>query len=115
MAFKDDLVADAVNTFANSDEFAEDIVYTPKGQAAKTISAIVNRRQPAPSPENSGRSLTSSVEILIANDPDDGIISVNVGGDTAQLPERVGGNVATFVVADIIEQDDGMWHLRLER
>ena len=41
MAFKDNLAQDVAETFLNSDEFAEEITYTPKGGAAKVIKALV--------------------------------------------------------------------------
>ncbi|MDD5566230.1 MAG: hypothetical protein PHG31_05015 [Candidatus Omnitrophica bacterium] len=109
--FKERLNNDAVLTFLHTSEFAETIVYTPKGGTAKQIPAIVDRKRLIPSGEDSGRTLVNQIEILIANDAENGVISINKGGDTVSLPERIGDASVSWVVADILGQDEGMWHL----
>jgi hypothetical protein len=113
--FKEQLNNDAVLTFLNTGEHAETILYTPKGEMAKQISAIVERKRIIPSGEDSGRTLINQVEIMIANDAKNGVISINKGADTVSLPERMGDASISWVVEDILDQDEGMWHLLLSK
>jgi hypothetical protein len=115
MSFKDELNNDAVNVFLNSNEGAEEISYTPYGGSPKIIKAIVNRQRLSPAGEDTGRALLNQVEIMIANKVDGGVMSINKGGDTVSLPERVGGIAIDWNVADILGQDEGMWHLLLQK
>ncbi len=115
MTFKEQLNKDAVLAFLNTGEFAEIISYTPKSETAKSIPAIVDRNRLIPAGENSGRTLNNQVEIMIANDAENGVISINKGEDTVSLPERVGDTSIVWVVEDILDQDEGMWHLLLQK
>lgn len=115
MAFKSDLAQDAAKTFLNSDEFAEDITYTPKGGVAKVIKAVVNRKRIDPASEDAGRILINQCEIFIANDAVSGIASINKGGDLVSLAEVIGGPLVNWVVADILAQDEGVWQLLLQK
>lgn len=115
MAFKENLAQDAAKTFLNSNEFAEDITYTPKGGTAKTIKAIVNRKRIDPAYEDAGRILLNQSEIFIANDEASGVASVNKGGDLVSFAEVIGGALIEWVVVDILGQDEGMWHLLLQK
>jgi hypothetical protein len=115
MAFKDNLAQDVAETFLNSDEFAEEITYTPKGGAAKVIKALVNRKRIDPAYEDAGRVLLNQCEIFIANDETSGVASVNKGEDLVSLAEVIGGAVIDWVVADILGQDEGVWHLLLQK
>lgn len=115
MAFKSDLAQDAAKTFLNSDEFAEDITYTPKGGVAKVIKAVVNRKRIDPASEDAGRILINQCEIFIANDAVSGIAFINKGGDLVSLAEVIGGPQIDWVVADILAQDEGVWQLLLQK
>ena len=115
MSLKEQLNNDAVLVFLKTSEFAETITYSAKGAAAKDIAAIVNRQQIAPAGEDTGRTLLNQVEITIANDAENGILSINKGGDTVSLPDRVGGADITWRVVDIIAQDEGVWRLLLQK
>jgi hypothetical protein len=115
MAFKDNLAQDVAETFLNSDEFAEEITYTPKGGAAKVIKALVNRKRIDPAYEDAGRVLLNQCEIFIANDETSGIASVNKGEDLVSLSEIIGQAAINWVVADILGQDEGVWHLLLQK
>jgi hypothetical protein len=113
--FKDQLAADAVNIFLNNNEFAEEIVYTPKGGTAKTIKAIVDREQLFPAGEDSGRVLQNQVKISIATDTTYGIGTINLGGDTVDLPERIGGADVNWRIVDVLNQDEGLWTLLAQK
>lgn len=115
MPFKEQLKNDAANVFLNSDEYAEWITYTPKGGAAKRIKAQIFRKQISPASEDAGRTLLNQVEIIIANNAAYGVTSINKGGDTVSLPERIGGENITWRVANILDQDEGLWHLLLQK
>lgn len=115
MSFKDQLKTDSLNVFLNADEFAETITYTPKGAAGKSIKAQVFRKRLDPAGEDAGRVLLNQTEIMIANDATYGVTAINKGGDAVSLPERVGGGNINWIVADVLAQDEGMWHLLLER
>lgn len=115
MSFKDNLRTDALNSFLNTNEFAETIQYTPKGGTLKTIKAVINRKRINPGTEESGRVLQDQIEILIANDPAYGVSLINKGGDEVLFPEVLGGIDVNFVVIDILGEDQGMWHLLVQK
>jgi hypothetical protein len=117
MSFKDQIKNDAVNCFLNGNEFAEDVFYTPQGGTERVIKAIVERRRLTPAGEDSNRVLVDSVEIMIARDAVYGVAVITKGmnADEVVLPEVIGGPGVHFFVADILGQDDGMWHLLLQK
>jgi hypothetical protein len=115
MSFKDGLSQDAGKVFLNSSEFAEDVVYTPKGGSPLAIKAVINRRRLDPAYEDTGRTLLNQAEIFIANDAAAGVISINKGGDTVSFAENLGGAAVNWVVVDILSQDEGMWHLLVQK
>lgn len=115
MTFKSQVTQDAAKTFLNSDEFAEEITYTPKGGVAKVIKAVVNRKRIDPASEDAGRILLNQCEIFIANNETAGIMSINKGGDLVSLAEVIGGPLIGWVVADILAQDEGAWQLLLQK
>lgn len=115
MSFKEQLNKDAVLTFLKTDEFAEVILFTPQGGTAKQIPAIIERKRLNPAGEDTGRVLLNQAEIMIANDAENGIIGINKGGDKVSFPERVGDAVIDWLVIDILDQDEGMWYLLVQK
>ena len=115
MSFKDQLAADAVNIFLNANEFAEEITYTPKGESAKTIKAIVDRKRSDAADQGLGRIAQNQAEISIANDATNGVASVDKGDDEVSFPEVIGGPVISWSVIDILAMDEGMWRLLVEK
>jgi hypothetical protein len=115
MSLKDQFSLDANNCFLNIEEFAEEITYTPKGGDAKVIKAVVNRKRIDPAYEDAGRVLLSQCEIFIANDQTAGVTAINKGQDLVTLAEVIGDSTINWVVADILAQDEGMWHLLLQK
>ena len=115
MSFKSQLAQDMVNTFLNSYEFAEDIAYTPKNGTPKTIKAVINRKRLNPAAEDIGRVLVNQCEVFIAHDDTNGVSSINKGGDIVSFSENLGGSVIDWAVIDIFGQDDGMWHLLVQK
>ena len=115
MSLKSQLAQDMVNSFLNSYEFAEDITYTPKNSTAKSIKAVINRKRINPAAEDVGRVLVNQGEIFIAKDDTAGVSSINRGGDIVSFAENVGGVVTDWAVIDILGQDEGMWHLLVQK
>jgi len=114
MSFKDNLATDANNVFLNTNEFAEDITYTPKGGSPKSIKAIIVRSRLDTGGEDAGRILRKQAEIYIANDATIGVDSIDKGDDKVQFPEIPGGSNITWAVLDILRTGK-MWHLLVGR
>lgn len=117
MSLKDQIKNDAVNCFLNGNEFAEDILYAPAGGQARVIKAIVERKRLSPVSEDSSRALVDSIEIMISRDQVYGIAEITKGMDADEvvLSEAIGGSGVNYFVADILGQDEGMWHLLLQK
>jgi hypothetical protein len=115
--FKSIMASDAGSAVLNGNEFAEDVVYTPAGGQSKTIKAIVERRRILPASEDSNRVLVGTLEITIARDAVLGILNISKGQNPDQVlvSQVIGGSGVNFFVADILSQDEGMWHLLLQK
>ena len=111
MTFKAQLSIDAAKVFLNSNEFAEEITYTPKGGSPKSIKAIIVRSQIDAADQGQSRIAHNQTELYIANDATNGVTSVDKGDDEASFPKIVGGSNINWVVIDILGMDKGMWHL----
>lgn len=88
----------------------EEVTYTPAGDDAVVIMAVVMRDPLQPRQTVGGRVLQYPVEILV-NRAD--VPTVTVGADTVALPIRLGDDAATMTVARIIAQVGGQWRLGL--
>ena len=101
------LLASDLNSFFNTDEFAEDITYTAKGEDGATISAIVMRDSPLQEPYIRG-SETATCEIIVKVTD----VATPQNGDTftfdSEIWEFDPGN-------GVIYQDDDIRHILLER
>ena len=106
---------DFKNTFLNSDEFAEEILYVPVTGASRTINAIVDRRRVTPAGEDTGRILLGQVEIIISTDATEGVATIQKGIDKFSLPEVLGGISINWGIADILVHDEAMWHILLQK
>ena len=115
MSFKTQIAQDAAKSFLNANEFAESVIYTPKAGVAKSITAVVNRKRLDPASEDIGRVLINQCEIFIANDPAAGVASISKGGDIVSFPENIAGSAISWIVADILGQDEGIWHLLVQK
>ena len=110
MSFKDQLSQDSINTFLNTDEFAEEITYTPSGGPPKTIKAVVVREGLEPSSENASRSLRNQAEIYIANDDVNGVTVIDKKDDRITLND-VEDTAREARINEILSRDEGIWHL----
>ena len=110
MSLKDQFSLDVINCFLNTAEFAEVITYTPEGQSAKDIDAIVVRGRLEPGSEDQGRGLQNQVEIYIANDATEGVTSVDKKDDRITLND-VEGTSRDVRIIEVLHKDEGSWHL----
>lgn len=115
MSLKDLMAEDAANVVLNSDEFAEEIQYTPHNGTVRTIKAIVERSRIMPDSADAGRVLAKTVEVNIARHATLGVLAVTKNGDKISLPTVIGGTNDDYVVVDILSQDEGLWRLLLKR
>lgn len=115
MTFKSQIAQDAAKTFLDTAAFAEDITYTPKNGVPKVIKAVIIRKRLDPAYEDTGRVLLNQAEVFVANDASAGITSVNKGGDVVSFAETIGGTAISWIVADILDQDEGMLHLLVQK
>lgn len=111
MSLKSQLSADALSVFLNINEFGETIVYTPKGESGKSISAIIDREPQQTSKQDKNRSSRKQCELFIANDSTYGVVSITKGVDKVSFSEILGGATQDWLVLDVIDHDGGMWHL----
>lgn len=110
MSLKETIASDASLVFLNEDEFAEQVVYLPKGGGSRTILAVVEREPPTLM-DDAGNILSPSFMIYVANSNVAGIASneIDTGGDRIQITNRV-NEVAkkTCTIMRMIDNDDGM-------
>lgn len=115
MTLKSQMAQDAVSTFLNSDEFAENVSYTAYGESPKTIKAVVERDTPEPTAEDRNRTAKNQAIIHIANEATYGVTGVSKGRDKVEFPANIGGADVVWVVTQILKQDDGMFTLLVVR
>lgn len=104
--------ADAVNVFANPNDFAEPVVYIKRTGKARSINAIVVRDALSILPED-GDTITPVFEIHVANDIASGIASdeLDLGGDCIAFAVRVGEKPSRRTVVKLLAHDEGMLQL----
>ena len=105
--------ADAVNVFANQNDFAEPVVYIKRTGKARPIGAIVVRDMLSILPED-GDTITPVFEIHVANDNIKGIASdeLDLGGDCIAFAVRVGEKPERRTITKLKEHDEGMMVLQ---
>jgi len=112
------LQEDMENVFLESG-FEEDIVYTPDGESAKTISAFVFRNGSVESMGHRGVRTDAgdrryNTEILISTDATAGVANPKINVDTVALSASIGATPYTWTVAGIIQSDAGAHSLGLK-
>lgn len=104
VTFKMQLAADLTEVFFNSDEFAEEAVYTPYGGVAKAVDLILSQEDPAiqtPAPPGDTMVvLAKFADIALPGRGDTFLINA----ETWFFVENVGGGRA-----------EGIWHIRVSR
>lgn len=108
----DAMKEDAWIAFGDTDAFGEVVTYTPVGGSGRAINAVVDRR----TPEIIGGDLSAnSVEVFVSHSSDVsiGVDSVSIN-DAVTFARQPGGSSITMRVCEVIDQDNGMWRLRLQ-
>lgn len=116
MTLKDQMRDDALGVFLNLDDFAEVVVYYPRGGGARQIRAIVNRDPPS-FYDSTGAVVAVSFMIYVANDSTTGIAAteIDTGGDRIAVARREGNvNLNQRVIWSVINQDIAMIQLALK-
>jgi hypothetical protein len=115
MTLKSQIPDDARHSFLNPDEFAEEITYTPFGGPPVSINAVIARKQIEADEQDQGHVLENQCEVYLANRAASGVLSVQKGKDTLSFPEQPGGSPVSWFVVDVINKDDGMWRLLVQK
>lgn len=113
MSLRESIRTDAVSVFLKADEFAETIVYNPRGGGSRTILAIVDREPPSLFDEL-GNVLSVSFMVYVANDQALGITSteIDVGGDKVRIAEAVNDlALKVCTILRVMDNDNGMLQL----
>jgi len=113
MGLLHDQMAVDSETFTDTDAFGESVLYSPRNGTAVTIYAVVERDSRRLE-SMLGEAMIGAVEVWIRNDSLKGRASIDTGGDRVTLADRMNGTARSMKVAQIIDQDDGMWHLALK-
>ena len=112
MGMLDDAMKDDARfAFANLDAFGESVTYTPVGGSAHVIVGVVVRGQNNVVGDVSA--LSYEVFIPHSDEADVGVDSVTIK-DAIAIARQPGGTSVTMRVVEVIDQDNGMWHLRLQ-
>jgi len=107
MTFKT-LITSDLDSFFNTNEFAESITYTAVGQSAATISAIVMRDSPSQEPYIRGDH-TATCEIIVKISD----VATPQHGDIFTLNDS---EIWEFdPTSGVVYQDDDILHILLER
>jgi len=110
MSLKEKLLEDSSDIFLNNSEFAEEITYISSTSKAILIDAVVVRLGLEPGAENVSRSLRNQAEIYVANDGVSGIIKLDKKDDRIVLNDSEGIR-RNARINEVLNRDQGMWHL----
>ncbi len=113
MTFKSRIKEDALICLLNTDEFAEEITYTPAGGHARIIKAIVDRNRIMPDRQDELRTLQNQAEIFVLNDETAGISLINKKDDRIALAD-LEGDLKEARIVEILNKDEALWHLLVE-
>ena len=115
------LMEDMTDIFLDAG-FQEDVIYTPEGGSAKTISAIIYRdgltstnTSRRVGGDSQSKMRNYAISIHIATDATEGIETITVNEDFVALKRRFNDAAnSDFRVSGIIEDDEGAWLLGLK-
>jgi len=104
MTFQSDLATDLSEVFFNTEEFSEEIVYTPSGGEASTIDVIVSQEDPTiQTPAPPGDTMIVAAKYADIASPGRGD-TFTINSETWNFVGIVGGGRA-----------EGVWHIRVSR
>jgi hypothetical protein len=109
MTLRDTIEADAVNVFANQNDFAEPITYYPRDGASRSIIGVVFRNPVSPIGEVFD-AVADTFEVHVVNSQTVGIWSSELdrGGDMLGFPAKIGDDACRHGIVRLIDHDEGM-------
>jgi hypothetical protein len=109
MTLRETIEDDATTVFCNVDDFAESVVYYPRGGGSRSINAVVFREGVQYFIDDTQNAM-AAYEVHVANDALTGISSnsINCGGDVLGFPPRDGKTATRHTIKKIAGQDNGM-------
>lgn len=116
MTLRESIASDAVSVFLSADEFAETVIYMPRGGGSRTILAIVDREPPALM-DDAGNMLALSFMLYVANSGSEGITAqeIDTGGDRVLIAARVNDvQKKTCTIVRVMDNDNGMLQLAVK-
>jgi hypothetical protein len=108
----DEIMGEDARALVDIEEFGEPIVYTPKDGTPKTINALVIREFHE-NREGMPGTRRDILTVYVLNDADDGVATINSGGDTITVAHRIGGATKDYLVKGPILQDRAIWRFEL--
>jgi len=115
MTFKTQIANDFYNGILNTNETAEEIIYTPYGGSAKTIKAFVTRFRVDANPHTNSRLMQNQARVRITNHSTYGVDVVKKGFDKVTMPLRPGDSSIDWAVVEISGKNSGFWTLIVQR
>ena len=108
MTLKSQIAADVASVLLNTDEFAEDVTYTPSGEAAKSIKAVFDYEGFTPEDAEDGRVQRHDATLFISTDATLGIANPNAK-DQVTISSEV------WDIVRVMESGNGAARLQLVR
>lgn len=108
MTLRQVIVSDAVSVFLSTDDFAEDVVYTPALGNLRPIKAVIIRDGLVQNLKDDSDS--ASIEVHVANSDTVGIASydINCGRDKLTFSDRPGEAPTVHTIQRLLSHDEGM-------
>lgn len=112
MTLREQMDADVSNVFLNTDEHAEDVTYTPKGGAARTIAVIIDEDSQFIPTQNDART-SDMASVFCRRDGSTGIVNPQLGDTIAT--ERNGLSFVWSWAGESADADEFSWWLLFKR
>lgn len=116
MTLRESIASDAVSVFLSADEFAETVVYLPRGGGSRTLLAIVDREPPTLM-DDAGNVLALSFMLYLSNSSTTGISvqELDTGGDRIQIAAKTNDvQKRTCTILRVMDNDNGMLQLAIK-
>lgn len=113
--FKSQLATDAEG-MVDSSVFGESIIYTFATGATRTVNAILERTPPQVDPNRGRPTAVDTMEVWVPADAVSGVSVVTERFDqVTAMAELDDLTTTTFRVIEVVTQDEGMWHLKVQK
>lgn len=116
MTLRESIASDAVSVFLSADEFAETVVYLPRGGGSRTILAVVDREPPTLM-DDAGNVMALSFMLYVANSATSGITAqeIDTGGDRIQIAAKINDAAKkNCTILRVMDNDNGMLQLAIK-